>query len=292
MSNAISAEQHIWTSDFTGISTMGVPTSTSGPTVVGLTPAGSYLPGEGQASIGPMQPSGASLPPTVADDPITTQPAEPETAAPAAPALPIVSALTLRQTDQPGKGMPGGGRAFGATWSDKLVWTGLKVQPTVNGWVAQGELLQVINCVVLFNQGPNGQVDITGVDDADITAKNYVQVADNLLPDSSGRAPRSKYFCSDLSLKHELSHVDHHYVYFKEEFDKGVAWLNGQTADTAQQAQKLVERMRRRVESNALLRLFGPGLAAEEDAAYAAGRAAYQQRSDDIRAKGKAGGYP
>lgn len=257
-------------------------------------PTGSYLPGKGPANTGPVQPYGPSLPPTEAGDPITTQPAEPQGAAPAAPTLPIYSALKLRQWTEPMGAMPNH-EVFGATSSPTpLGWTDLDVQaaPTVDGWVAHGELMHPVYWGALFNRGPTGQADITGVDDDDITAQNCVQVANDLRPDPSGRAPRSEYFSSDLSKKHEQFHVFHHFLYFIQEFREGVAWLNRHAARSARQVLKLVEHMRLRVESRALARLgVDTDRSAEEEAAYAAGREDYQQRSDAIRAKGKAGGY-
>src|ERR1051325_2228167 len=84
---------------------------------------------------------------------------------------------------------------------------------TENGFMLGATVELIIGFNVRADLGPSDQINIASADDAAISAKNYVQVSTDLMPNpwvEFGAPPREKFWAKDLTESHELSHVDDH----------------------------------------------------------------------------------
>lgn len=170
--------------------------------------------------------------------------------------------------------------------------SGITVTPSPGSFAVAATVDQKITFQVRSSTGPGGEIDIASDTDADITAGNYVRVADDLKPDMTdlnGRPPRTQFWAEDLTIMHERFHADEDVEFVRTAVIGAQTWLNAQTAASVAQVNGHLAGLPAKIKSDADAANPAP---AYEERAYLNGVGLYQARSDAIRAKGAAGGYP
>lgn len=140
--------------------------------------------------------------------------------------------------------------------------------------------------------GPDGQLDIDGDSDADITKANYATVVSDLTPNMSdlkGRPPRTKFFARDLTVKHERFHAAEYEHYGSVGATQAETWLNSQTAGSAGDVHNLLKQVPGKIISTVVANMSPPPV---EERAYSDGAPSYTARANAIKAKGDKDGYP
>jgi hypothetical protein len=199
--------------------------------------------------------------------------------------------LTFASTIAESADDPGAGN-FGLTEGFAPVLSNIKVTATAGSYHATADLNGDVNVKVRATTGPAGQVDIDGVDDADITSDNYGLVVSDLTPNShdlSGRPPRTKFWAHDLTVIHERFHAGDFDKFFKQGTTQAQTWLNRQAADSATAVNALLNQVPNRIISVVAANMAPPD---SEKRAYADGAASYTARAHAIRTKGDAHKYP
>ena len=218
----------------------------------------------------------------------------PSTRAPAKkkpPELPIIAGLHYKVDPQRGA-VPLSTEIFGLTMSEVATENiHIAPAPTANAFIVNGDMMHKITWDVFEDIGPRNQVDITSIDDPDITAGNFREVAEDLKPGEGNIPPRKGYFASDLTKHHEIFHVHRHVHYYREGLALGLKWLNGRRAKSVNEVVDLVAKMRQKISDYGWAKT-NPSLSGEEHDAYEAGAPLYLLRSGEILRKGRAGDYP
>jgi hypothetical protein len=164
----------------------------------------------------------------------------------------------------------------------------IDITPLLGWYYVDANLDERITYQVCDGVGPQGQVDITSENDPNLTKQNYVEVAQNLSPDSKGVPPRRLYYSSDLTLRHERFHASEWVKIARDSLPQAQKWLMGKTASTPLEISFLLTDLGKQ-----FMKTVGdkmrPGA---EDRAYADGAPLYRARVNAIIAKGHAGGYP
>src|SRR5215471_14382563 len=104
---------------------------------------------------------------------------------------------------------------------------------------------------------------------------------------NNGRPPRILFWAQDLTLAHELFHVNERQGFARTGVAEAQTWLNGRTAGSVADVNALLAHVPGKVLASS--RAHNPG---KEERAYGAGAPAYTARADAIRARGRAGEYP
>jgi hypothetical protein len=112
-------------------------------------------------------------------------------------------------------------------------------------------------------------------------------VADDLEPDDTGRPARRRYWASDLSIRHEQSHIDDDLEAAAAALVTATAWLDGRQADSEEEVLDLLARLQHDVKA-AIERHH---LAGGERRARAADQDLYARRAATIRARAGAEGW-
>jgi hypothetical protein len=168
---------------------------------------------------------------------------------------------------------------FGVTRSFSSRLSGISITPNSGTFDVAATFEHPITYQIRSGTGPSGQKDIASATDSDITSSNYTTVVSDLTPnmsDLNGRPPRTGFWAEDLTLRHELVHVNDDNANGPGAMASVTTWLNGQTAASVAQVRGL------------LAALSTP---AGERHAYGDGAPAYRARANRIKAKGDAGDY-
>ena len=210
------------------------------------------------------------------------------------PALPIIAGLSY-ETVKPVRGQvkdhPLTTELFGLTVSTgEREYMRVDHAPSLDAYLVSGDVIHRIYWDMWDQLGPQDQVDITAVDDPDLTAANYRDVAQDLKPGDGNIPPRKRYFASDLTKRHEMFHWWRHIRYYREGLGIAINWLNRHTARSAAEVDRLIDRMLENLDAYVDYRT-DPMRSSEEHDAYEAGARYYQQRSDEIHERGRNGGY-
>ena len=202
----------------------------------------------------------------------------------------IASQLGYTTSVTPQQGDPTDKTEFGFTW-------GSHVQTAPGGrihhdkpsstWQVSQTYDNPVTFRVFTSAGPRGQKDIGGPDDPKIKKGNFAQVAADLTPGPDGRPPRNQFWSRDLTIAHELFHARDGQNFCRQAVAHEQQQLNTQQAATMDDVQALMHPIPMRI-----ITARGTGMANGGEArAYAAGKAAYQNRADTIRGNGKANKY-
>ena len=137
--------------------------------------------------------------------------------------------------------------------------------------------------------GPTGQLDIENEDDRDITANNYTKVIEDLTPDGAGIPLRENFWAEDITIQHELFHVEQ----FKSVIVTGLnnirTNLQNTSASNSQQIYGLIgQAVRTHLIGEFENLINSPQF---EGDAYLDGKDEYEDRVQKINAKGNAGDY-
>jgi hypothetical protein len=148
---------------------------------------------------------------------------------------------------------------------------------------------EYIGYQVCSGLGPQLQSDVASDSDPVITGQNFLAVAADLTPDANGMPPRTQYWASDLTLRHELFHVNE-WVKFAQSagIEAAELFLGLQFASSLSDVGTLLARVPP-VFMTAVQTRMAPFAEAR---AYADGAPLYRARADAIRNKGNAGQYP
>jgi hypothetical protein len=136
--------------------------------------------------------------------------------------------------------------------------------------------------------GPSNQVSIGSPTDPSITKTNWPDVVKDLTPDTGGVTPRTKFWCRDLTEKHELYHAKELKAFLPAAVKTVNIWLNAQTVKDVNEVNTQLTYVPSRV-YEALTDRYMPG---SEERAYRALRPSFKARADAIRKRGKRGAYP
>lgn len=137
-----------------------------------------------------------------------------------------------------------------------------------------------------------GRTDIPNENTAAITKTNYPTVVSDLTPDmtsDNGRPPRTQFWASDLTQRHEQFHANERaHTYGQPAFDFARTWLTAQSANSAADATTLAQQVpgKMRESYNAS---YAPG---KESRAYGDGAPLYLARATAVRNKGQSNQYP
>jgi hypothetical protein len=198
--------------------------------------------------------------------------------------LGYTTSVTQKQVDPTDK------TEFGFTWGNHVSTApGGKIhhdKPS-STWQVSQTYDNPVTFRVFTSAGPRGQTDIEGPEDPMIKKGNFVQVAADLTPRPDGRPPRNQFWSRDLTIAHEQFHVVDGQGICRQAVSNEQQQLNQQQAATMDDVRALMDPIPMRI-----VNARGTGMAkGGEDRAYAAGKAAYQNRADTIRANGKANKY-
>lgn len=201
----------------------------------------------------------------------------------------IASTLTYHSSIEQGGAGPEG---FGICRCNGSLHT-VTITPGSGNYTVAGTFEIEIRWSVRSGVGPGGRVDLASPDDPDLKACNYQRAVWDLTPnmgDLGGRPPRSKFWCQDLTQRHELVHADDYQTYGEDASEAAQAWLNDQTADSRDHiADTLVNQALHEGWDTLIALMASPPGA--EPRAYGDGAGPYQARADAIQNKGDAGDY-
>jgi hypothetical protein len=130
-----------------------------------------------------------------------------------------------------------------------------------------------------------GKTDIAGADSPAVTAGTWQQVHDDLTPSSEPipKSPRTKYWCQDLSEKHEQFHATDYQGAFNLYAEQAQAWLAGQRASSKKQARQRGNDALGTVMTNVRNRMGHAVSGPAEERAYKDGAPYYKARADAVR---------
>jgi len=178
-------------------------------------------------------------------------------------------------------------RVFGLTTMTPPSIVDVSVTPVLAWYYVDATVDQEIRFRVCDGVGPQGQVDITSENDANITKENYWEVAQDLTPDSTGVPPRKLFYANDLSLRHERFHVSEWVKVAEESMPDVQKRLSGKTTSRAFGVNFLLVDLSKQF--NDVVNVKVAPLAEVHE--YGDGKPSYLARSKAIIAKGDAGGY-
>jgi hypothetical protein len=201
----------------------------------------------------------------------------------------VASHLSLGNKVTEGGASPGGGE-FGV---EKVKY---KIDSTT--WTADtGKKIVDVSSRVFLDIGWGvhalGRTNVTGAADAAVTKATWSDIVTDLTPSATGRPPRAKYWCQDLTEKHEKFHASDDIGRTALYRPTAEAWLNTQSVSvgtgsgisgafekvrTTMEISSLLEKARSNVEADGWA-WYGAG---GEDRAYADGKSSYQARADAI----------
>ena len=184
---------------------------------------------------------------------------------------------------------------FGATtWSNFNI-TGTTVTPSPGPPPSFTATFTLENPITFNVTSTN--TDIASENDPALTNTNYPTAASDLTPNMSdlgGRPPRTQFWASDLTTRHERFHSDERSRLNRAGATQAQTWLNSQMAGSVADVQALIAQVPGKV-ITASQAAVGT-VAQKESRAYGDGAPSYQARADAIRTKGAkgptGGGYP
>jgi hypothetical protein len=213
--------------------------------------------------------------------------------------LPALAAVAKTDAVSPGFAYSGsiarGGAApsgFGVTHSFSSKLTGVTTTLKKKVYKVKATLEHPIEWEVRSGTGPDGQVDIAGETDADITDANYADVASDLTPDMTdlnGRPPRDNFWAEDLTIRHEKVHAADDKKNGPGAMRVAAKWLSKQTAGSVADVNTLLGEIPNRFAAALLAALSTED---GEKHAYGDGAPSYKRRAKAIKKRGDAGKYP
>jgi hypothetical protein len=170
--------------------------------------------------------------------------------------------------------------------------TGITVTPGSGKFTVAATVNNKVEWQVRSGTGPDGQKDIAGETDSDITKTNYPKVVSDLTPDVSdlkGRPPRDEFWAEDLTIKHEEFHAKEMEGHSLAGTTQAQTWLGTQTASSVADVNTLLGEVPGRV-----LTVVYAGMpeTPREERAYNDGAASYTARANAIKTRGDANKYP
>jgi hypothetical protein len=200
----------------------------------------------------------------------------------------VISALAYSGSTTKGGAQPAG---FGVTRSFKLSLEDINITSLPGGYLVTATAKHPVTYQIRSGTGPEGQVDISGNTDSDITAANHADIESDLTPDMSdlnGRPPRAKFWCEDLTERHELVHCADDRANAPLVLAQIMAWMNSQTVESWFGAAGLLGQVPKRFATGLLAALTTE---AGEKHAYGEGAPAYTLRVESIKARAAGTGY-
>lgn len=180
---------------------------------------------------------------------------------------------------------------FGITHFNRPTYTTRSVSRERGAFVVKAALASDITVKVRPTLGPNGQVNIEGEDDSDITNANYPAIVQDLTPfpgKPEAGSPCAHFWARDLTLEHEHFHAGEDEHYGKQGAETAQGQLNGLRAKDTAAVDALLDRVPDFILGNVGANM-GP---AGERRAYSHVSPDYQARADAIKKKGDRGKYP
>lgn len=139
-----------------------------------------------------------------------------------------------------------------------------------------------------------GCTDVLGPMDPAVTPDTWQEIVTDLTPGPTGRPPRHRYYCSDLTAQHELFHRDDMQAAYERYKTFENIWLAGEEASSTQEALRKARQARDMMLMH-VHRYMGGGVESEynpaELRAYGAGRGAYLARATDIGLRAQREGW-
>jgi hypothetical protein len=181
---------------------------------------------------------------------------------------------------------------FGTTVPSMPTMSNITVTSASSVFIVSATVNYSVRFAFLTGTGPGGEKDVTSDTSPLIKASNYTTVASDLTPnmgDLGGRPPRTQFFASDLTAKHERFHADDSATRMTLAVTLQMAWLNGQTAASVADVNTLLGQVPGRAFSAMMAGMAAPG---REIRAYGDGAPSYTARANSISTKGAAGQYP
>jgi hypothetical protein len=181
---------------------------------------------------------------------------------------------------------------FGVTHSFDSKLTGVTTTLKKKVYKVKATLEHPIKWEVRSGTGPDGQVDIAGETDADITDTNYPDVVSDLTPDMTdlnGRPPRNDFWAEDLTIRHEKVHAADDKKNGPGAMRVTAKWLSKQTAASVADVTTLLGEIPDRFAAALLAALSTED---GEKHAYGDGAPSYKRRAKAIKKRGDAGKYP
>ncbi len=187
--------------------------------------------------------------------------------------------------------------AFGeelATYSaDSISWTTAPGAVNVNARI-------FVDCK--WDTRDLGRTNVSGAADAAVTAATWKDIAKDLKPDSTGRPTRATYWAQDITERHEQFHAKDDIDRAKLYLPAAQAWLNKQAIavpagsgmfaeirrrfSIVTELARLLEKVRSDVEADGWAYYHSVGIGGE-GRAYADGKASYQKRVADVKARAR-----
>ena len=189
-------------------------------------------------------------------------------------------------------GAPLGGTDFGRCIS--VVGGSTKVKKHEGFWSDTYEVEAKTDITYKWATQSCGCTDVLGPNDAAVTPDNWQDVVTDLTPGPTGRPPRSKHYCSDLTSQHELFHRDDMMQAYERYKTFENIWLAGEKVSSGREAMQKAQHARQMMLDH-VHRYMGGGAESEyspsELRAYGAGRGAYQQRVTAISQRAQREGW-
>ncbi len=181
-----------------------------------------------------------------------------------------------------------GADEFGlTTWSAKLVAPTVAADPAKKVFTVTG----TVDCPIGWEIHALGRKDVLDEKSANIKRSSWPTATTDLTPDMSddnGRPPRTQFWASDLTERHEKFHAAEFVTYGRAAFDLATEWLKKQTANTDADALTVAKRVPN--EMVATIRTTYVPMA--ESRAYGDGAPSYKSRAEAITKAGRANSYP
>lgn len=178
---------------------------------------------------------------------------------------------------------------FGITHFEKPSYTARSVRREHGAFVVKASLASDIHIKVRPTLGPDGQVDIEGDSDSDITSENYPRIVFDFTPyHGSDYAPCTHFWARDLTSRHERFHANEDARFGKEGTESVQSQLNGLKAKDQHDVDALLDRAPDYILGVVQSNMGDPA----EKRAYHDGAPEFKKRADAIQKKGDGGGYP
>jgi hypothetical protein len=154
------------------------------------------------------------------------------------------------------------------------------------------DLFGVVLMTSQWNTNSHGLTDIVSAESPEIHAGNWVQVVEDLTPNSNGWPRRTRYWCEALSARHERFHAQDDKakameLVKSESGDLAGTYINPK-GDLKRQSEKVMTKAVEDV-SRGTQEWFEQG---GEARAYAVGKLDYEALVEAIKARAKANGWP